>query len=88
MMLQQRPGFPKLVSDERIKDAIDILLSMQNASGGCSSYEPTRGSEYLEYLNAAEVFGRALPVLSVPLEHPVVLGQPDPSNGASVLLFR
>ena len=61
MMLQDRPGYPKLVSDERIFDAIDILLTMQNAgSGGCSSYEPARGSELLEYLNAAEVFGKIM----------------------------
>lgn len=60
IMLQQMPEFPKLVSDERIKDAIDTLLTMQNDSGGFASYEPTRGSEYLEYLNAAEVFGRIM----------------------------
>ena len=60
IMLQRMPEFPKLVSDERIKDAIDTLLTMQNASGGFASYEPTRGSEYLEYLNAAEVFGRIM----------------------------
>ncbi|MCJ1464869.1 Lanosterol synthase (Oxidosqualene--lanosterol cyclase) [Pseudocyphellaria aurata] len=56
IMLQQLPGFPTLVSDDRLKDAIDTLLTMQNASGGFASYEPARGSEYLEYLNAAEVF--------------------------------
>ncbi len=60
IMLQQMPEFPKLVSDERLKDAIDTLLTMQNVSGAFASYEPTRGSEYLEYLNAAEVFGRIM----------------------------
>ena len=60
LMLQNVPGMPKLVSDERIKLAIDIILTMQNASGGCASYEPTRGSELLEYLNSAEVFGRIM----------------------------
>lgn len=60
MMLQNQPGYPKLISDDRIKQAIDILLTMQNPSGGCSSYEPTRGSEYLEMLNVAEVFGRIM----------------------------
>ena len=61
LMLQSLPSYPKLVSDERMRDAIDTLLTMQNAhSGGFSSYEPQRGSEYLEYLNAAEVFGRIM----------------------------
>ena len=60
ILLQRLPGFPKLVSDERIRDAIDTLLTMQNASGGFASYEPIRGSHYLEYLNAAEVFGRIM----------------------------
>ena len=59
-MLQNLPGYPKLVSDERIKQAVDVILTMQNPSGGCASYEPTRGSTKLEYLNAAEVFGRIM----------------------------
>ena len=61
LMLQSLPGFPTLVSDERIRDAVDTLLTMQNPkSGGFSSYETQRGSEYMEYLNAAEVFGRIM----------------------------
>jgi lanosterol synthase len=60
IMLQSIPSYPKLVSDDRIKLAIDIILTMQNYSGGCSSYEPTRGSELMEWLNAAEVFGRIM----------------------------
>ncbi|KAL8709751.1 MAG: hypothetical protein Q9220_005537 [cf. Caloplaca sp. 1 TL-2023] len=60
ILLQRLPGFPKLVPAERIRDAIDTLLTMQNRSGGFASYEPIRGSQYLEYLNAAEVFGRIM----------------------------
>ena len=60
MMLQHTSGFPTLVSNDRLRDAVDTLLTMQNPSGGFASYEPTRGSEYLEYLNAAEVFGRIM----------------------------
>lgn len=60
LMLQHKPGYPQLVSDDRVQDAIDTLLTMQNASGGFASYEPTRGSKHLEYLNAAEVFGRIM----------------------------
>ena len=60
LLLQCRPDFPVLVPDDRLQDAVDTLLTMQNATGGFSSYEPTRGSEYLENLNAAEVFGRIM----------------------------
>lgn len=68
MMLQFMPDprnkgaslFPELLSEERIKWAIDILLTMQNHDGSCSSYEIQRGSVKLEYLNAAEVFGRIM----------------------------
>ena len=68
LMLQDMPdstdpakkAFPQLVSDERLRWAVDILLTMQNATGACSSYEPARGSEKLELLNAAEVFGRIM----------------------------
>ncbi|KAF2672980.1 oxidosqualene:lanosterol cyclase-like protein [Microthyrium microscopicum] len=60
ILLQAIPGYPKLIPDDRIKLAIDIILTYQNSSGGCASYEPTRGSEYMEYLNAAEVFGRIM----------------------------
>jgi lanosterol synthase len=60
ILLQKEQGYQSVVSDERLKDAIDVLLTMQNASGGFSSYEATRGSQYMEYLNAAEVFGRIM----------------------------
>ncbi|KAI9845829.1 MAG: Lanosterol synthase (Oxidosqualene--lanosterol cyclase) [Sclerophora amabilis] len=60
ILLQRIPGYPKLVSDQRLEDAIDTMLTMQNVSGGFASYEKIRGSEYMEYLNAAEVFGRIM----------------------------
>ena len=61
LMTQSLPWTPQLVSDDRIHDAVDVILSMQNAAtGGVSSYEPARGSEHLELLNAAEVFGRIM----------------------------
>jgi lanosterol synthase len=60
ILLQSIPGYPKLISDERIKEAIDIILTFQNSTNGCASYETRRGSEYMEYLNAAEVFGRIM----------------------------
>ncbi|KAI1165151.1 terpenoid cyclases/protein prenyltransferase alpha-alpha toroid [Nemania serpens] len=60
ILLQKTPGYPELLDDERIFDAVDTLLTYQNKSGACSSYEPTRGSEMLEALNAAEVFGKIM----------------------------
>ncbi|KAE8315582.1 terpenoid cyclases/protein prenyltransferase alpha-alpha toroid [Aspergillus transmontanensis] len=60
ILLQKTPGYPQLLDDQRIFDAVDTLLTYQNPSGGCSSYERTRGGEYLEMFNAAEVFGRIM----------------------------
>ena len=60
ILLQSLPGFPQLVSSQRLRDAIDVLLTMQNSSGGFASYEPIRSSTYMEYFNAAEVFGRIM----------------------------
>ena len=61
LQLQKIHHYKPVLSEERIQDAVDILLTMQNKhSGGFASYEPQRGSELLEYLNAAEVFGRIM----------------------------
>ncbi|KAL6304502.1 terpenoid cyclases/protein prenyltransferase alpha-alpha toroid [Sparassis latifolia] len=51
------PSSPKLVSERRICDAVDILLGMQNSDGGFASYELIRGPHLLELLNPSEVFG-------------------------------
>lgn len=47
---------PELVSKDRFHDAVDIILSLQNPSGGFASCELIRGSPLLELLNPAEVF--------------------------------
>lgn len=61
LILQKDQGYDQVLSEERIRWAVDLLLSMQNKhSGGFSSYECQRGSEYLELLNAAEVFGEIM----------------------------
>jgi lanosterol synthase len=61
LQLQKLHNYPELISESRVRDAIDVLLTMQNPhSGGFASYEPQRGSELLEWLNAAEVFGRIM----------------------------
>ncbi|KAG9252251.1 terpenoid cyclases/protein prenyltransferase alpha-alpha toroid [Emericellopsis atlantica] len=60
ILLQKVGDYPQVLDDDRIKDAIDILLLYQNDNGGVSSYEARRGSEYLEIFNVAEVFGRIM----------------------------
>ncbi|KAL5492357.1 ERG7 [Sanghuangporus weigelae] len=53
-------SMPKLVSKERLCDAVDIIISMQNQSGGFASYELVRGPRWLEWINPAEVFGNIM----------------------------
>lgn len=47
----------KRISDERIFDAVNIIISFENAGGGWATYENTRGPAWLEWLNPSEVFG-------------------------------
>ncbi|KAF8719005.1 hypothetical protein AX14_011567 [Amanita brunnescens Koide BX004] len=61
MYLQNHLSYtPKLVSERRMCDAVDIMLSLQNPSGGFASYELIRGPAWLELLNPAEVFGNIM----------------------------
>ncbi len=43
--------------EKRIYLGIDNLFILQNTSGGYSSFEPIRGSEYIELFNGTELFG-------------------------------
>ncbi|KAH8917940.1 terpene synthase [Atractiella rhizophila] len=62
-----RYGFvPKSISKQRLCDTVDVLLSLQNADGGFSSYEPIRGPLFCEWLNCAEVFGNIMVEYSYP----------------------
>ncbi|OAQ65177.1 lanosterol synthase [Pochonia chlamydosporia 170] len=60
ILLQKVGGFPTVLEDQRIFDAVDTLLLYQNDNGALSSYEARRAGEYMEMLNAAEVFGRIM----------------------------
>ncbi|WVQ96729.1 hypothetical protein IAU59_003836 [Kwoniella sp. CBS 9459] len=60
MSIQSLPYVTKSIDLDRMRDTVDTLLSMQNASGGFASYELQRGSTKLEWLNAAEVFGNIM----------------------------
>jgi len=45
------------INQERLQPTVDLLLAYQNKNGGWASYEPTRAPQWMEKLNAAEVFG-------------------------------
>ena len=45
------------ISDERLFDAVNVILSFQNGDGGWATYELNRGWEWFEWFNPAEVFG-------------------------------
>ncbi|KAJ5622152.1 terpene synthase [Penicillium herquei] len=66
LMLQQECNFPKIISDDRLYDCVDTLLLLQNSGGGFSSYERSRASTMLEYLNASEIFDRIMVEYSYP----------------------
>ncbi|KOS17127.1 Lanosterol synthase [Escovopsis weberi] len=58
--LQKAEGFSEVVDERRIFDAVDTLLLYQNDNGAVSSYEKRRAGEYMEYLNAAEIFSNIM----------------------------
>ncbi|CAM9442144.1 unnamed protein product [Scytosiphon promiscuus] len=45
------------ISEERLYDAVNIILSYQNRDGGWATYENTRGFRWYEALNPSETFG-------------------------------
>lgn len=57
---------PTLVDISRLRDAVDVLLTMQNADNGFASYETIRATHLLELLNPAEVFGNIMTEYSYP----------------------
>ena len=60
MHIQALSYAPKTVKLDRMRDCVDTILSLQNSDGGFASYELQRGSERMEWLNAAEVFGASV----------------------------
>lgn len=45
------------INDERLCDAINVILSLHNKDGGWATYENNRGYGWYELLNPSEVFG-------------------------------
>ena len=60
LQVQSLRGIPTLVSGDRLTDALHLLFSLQNPSGGVASYELIRAGPWLEHLNAGEIFGRVM----------------------------
>ncbi|KAI3437274.1 Terpene cyclase/mutase family member [Psidium guajava] len=45
------------IKADRLFDAVNLILSLQNKNGGFASYELTRSYPWLEIINPAEIFG-------------------------------
>ncbi len=48
------------ISQERLTQAITLLLGMQNVDGGWTSYERRRSPKWIEVLNPSEVYGEIM----------------------------
>lgn len=66
IVLQNTPGIPTLIDVPRLRQAVDVLLTMQNSDNGFATYETIRGPHLLELLNPAEVFGNIMTEYSYP----------------------
>lgn len=53
-------GVNKIISNSRLQQAVDIILSYQNKDGSWSTYENQRSGTWLEVLNPSEVFGEIM----------------------------
>lgn len=60
VLLLQNNGYPRLIPDYCLQDAVDVLLSIQNRNGAFASYELIRAGDWMEWINPAEVFGRIM----------------------------
>ncbi|PKI32995.1 hypothetical protein CRG98_046610 [Punica granatum] len=48
------------ITEDRLYDAVNLVLSLQNKNGGFASYELTRSYTWLEMINPAEIFGNIM----------------------------
>lgn len=60
IQLQAVDGMPKLVSDQRLAEAVDLILGMENKCGGFSAFEPLRGPKALELINVTELYDNVM----------------------------
>ncbi|XP_022850840.1 cycloartenol synthase-like isoform X4 [Olea europaea var. sylvestris] len=59
LLLSQMPSdiAGEALEPRNLYDAVDLILSLQNSSGGFASYELTRSYPWLEMINPTETFG-------------------------------
>ncbi|RYP15992.1 hypothetical protein DL765_005389 [Monosporascus sp. GIB2] len=56
IQLQALESMPKLIADDRLQDAVDLILGMENKGGGYSAFEPVRAPKALELINITELY--------------------------------
>jgi len=59
-----RYGIVSPFSEERLRLAVDFLLSRQNEDGGFGTYERRRAGRFLEFVNPSEMYGQCMTELS------------------------
>jgi 2,3-oxidosqualene cyclase len=67
LKMHRTPGLrqqAEAISEERVGQAAQFILSRQNADGGFGTYERRRGSSWLEAVNPSEMFGQCMTELS------------------------
>lgn len=55
--ITMEPYLGSFISEERLDDCVNVILSYQNKTGGWATYENTRSFPQLELINPAETFG-------------------------------
>ena len=66
LSVYENPGFSGLprLEPERLRQAVEFILSRQNADGGFGTYERRRAGRLLEFVNPSEMFGQCMTELS------------------------
>ncbi len=66
LSLYEHPRHNQLtrLDDQRLRQAVEFILSRQNADGGFGTYERRRAGRLLEMINPSEMFGQCMTELS------------------------
>jgi squalene/oxidosqualene cyclase-like protein len=56
-LMGQRLEDSERIPNERLEDAVNVILELHNEDGGWATYENNRGFRWYEMLNPSEVFG-------------------------------